>query len=101
MGIRPLTLAVALIAAAVLATACGREETGSVAASPTGTGPSLAGRIEADGSSTVAPLTQLAAERFRAEQPGVNVTVGIAGTGGGFERFCNGETDISDASRPI
>jgi phosphate transport system substrate-binding protein len=101
VGIRPLTLAVALLAAALLATACGREETGSVAASPTGTGASLSGRVEADGSSTVAPLTQLAAERFRAEQPGVNVTVGIAGTGGGFERFCNGETDISDASRPI
>ena len=47
------------------------------------------------------PLTTRAAEAFREEQPDVNVTVGISGTGGGFERFCAGETDISDASRPI
>jgi phosphate transport system substrate-binding protein len=61
----------------------------------------LSGRIEADGSSTVGPLTTAAAERFQEQHPDVNVTVGISGTGGGFERFCNGETDISDASRPI
>ena len=61
----------------------------------------LSGRIQADGSSTVAPLTTAAAELFREEQPGVRVTVGTSGTGGGFERFCNGETDISDASRPM
>ena len=61
----------------------------------------LAGRLAADGSSTVAPLVTLAAERFRKEQPGVRVTVGTSGTGGGFERFCRGETDISNASRPI
>jgi phosphate transport system substrate-binding protein len=44
---------------------------------------------------------QLAAERFGAVNPGVSVSVGVAGTGGGFERFCAGETDLSDASRPI
>ncbi len=55
----------------------------------------------ADGSSTVGPLTTAAAEAFRGEQPDVNVEVGIAGTGGGFERFCAGETDLSNASRPI
>ena len=55
----------------------------------------------ADGSSTVGPLTTAAAEAYREEQSGVNVEVGISGTGGGFERFCAGETDISDASRPI
>ena len=54
-----------------------------------------------DGSSTVAPLTTAAAELFKEEQAGVNVTVGTSGTGGGFEKFCAGETDISDASRPI
>jgi phosphate transport system substrate-binding protein len=46
-------------------------------------------------------LIALAAERFRKQNPGVKVTVGIAGTGGGFERFCRGETDLSNASRPI
>jgi phosphate transport system substrate-binding protein len=61
----------------------------------------LSGRVRADGSSTVGPLISLAAERFRKENPGVKVTVGIAGTGGGFERFCRGETDLSNASRPV
>jgi phosphate transport system substrate-binding protein len=61
----------------------------------------LSGRIQIDGSSTVAPLMTLAAERFRRQEPGVRVTVGTSGTGGGFERFCRGETDLSDASRPI
>jgi phosphate transport system substrate-binding protein len=61
----------------------------------------LSGNIEVDGSSTVGPLIQAAAEFFQEENSGVNVTVGISGTGGGFERFCVGETDISNASRPI
>jgi phosphate transport system substrate-binding protein len=61
----------------------------------------LSGTIRIDGSSTVAPLSEAAAELFQNENPGVQVTVGTSGTGGGFEKFCNGETDISDASRPI
>ena len=61
----------------------------------------LGGRLSADGSSTVAPLMSLAAERFRKVEPGVKVTVGTSGTGGGFERFCRGETDLANASRPI
>jgi phosphate transport system substrate-binding protein len=96
-----LTLAAGLATVALIAVGCGRERDGALAASPTGTGPSLSGQIEADGSSTVGPLTTAAAELFREQQPGVNVTVGISGTGGGFERFCAGETDVSDASRPI
>jgi len=56
--------------------------------------------IAADGSSTVGPYVTAAAEGFRKEA-GVDVTVGISGTGGGFERFCRGETDLSNASRPI
>jgi phosphate transport system substrate-binding protein len=64
-------------------------------------GGGLSGRIVADGSSTVGPFTTAAAERFQKEHSGVQVTVGISGTGGGFERFCRGETDLSDASRPI
>jgi phosphate transport system substrate-binding protein len=59
------------------------------------------GAITADGSSTVGPFTTKAAEDFRAEDPDARVTVGISGTGGGFERFCAGETDISNASRSI
>jgi phosphate transport system substrate-binding protein len=61
----------------------------------------LEGTIKIDGSSTVAPLSTAAAELFQQENPGVRVTVGTSGTGGGFEKFCSGETDISDASRPI
>jgi phosphate transport system substrate-binding protein len=61
----------------------------------------LKGVITADGSSTVGPYTIAAAEGFHKKNPGVQVTVGISGTGGGFQRFCNNEIDLSDASRPI
>jgi phosphate transport system substrate-binding protein len=61
----------------------------------------LSGRITADGSSTVGPYVIAAAEGFQKKNRGVQVTVGISGTGGGFERFCRGETDLSNASRPI
>lgn len=58
-------------------------------------------QILVDGSSTVYPITEAVAEEYRKVEPSVNVTVGISGTGGGFKKFCAGETDISDASRPI
>jgi phosphate transport system substrate-binding protein len=62
----------------------------------------LRGTITADGSSTVGPYTTAAAELFRkAGAKSVKITVGISGTGGGFQRFCKGETDLSDASRPM
>ena len=61
----------------------------------------LSGTIQVDGSSTVFPVTQAVAEEFRKEQPGVQVNVAVSGTGGGFKRFTVGETDISNASRPI
>jgi phosphate transport system substrate-binding protein len=57
--------------------------------------------ITADGSSTVYPITEAVAEEFQKANPGVKATIGISGTGGGFKKFCAGETDISDASRPI
>jgi phosphate transport system substrate-binding protein len=58
--------------------------------------------IKVDGSSTVYPITEAVAEEFQKSKKGaVKVTVGISGTGGGFKKFCRGETDISDASRPI
>lgn len=66
-----------------------------------GQAPKLSGTILIDGSSTVFPITEAMAEEFQKRHPGVKVTVGISGTGGGFKKFCRGETDISDASRPI
>jgi len=100
-----LGLLIALLA--VVAAGCGREDedtSGNGAAAGTtsdGGDEELSGRVQIDGSSTVGPLTTSAAELFREEQPKVSVEVGISGTGGGFERFCVGETDISNASRPI
>jgi len=64
-------------------------------------GSDLSGSIKIDGSSTVYPITQAVAEEFMAANPGVKVTVGESGTGGGFKKWAAGETDISDASRPI
>ena len=64
-------------------------------------GSSLTGQVAIDGSSTVFPLTALAAEDFQVENSGAQVKVGSSGTGGGFEMFCRGETDANDASRPI
>lgn len=57
--------------------------------------------VTVDGSSTVFPISEAVAEEFQKENPDVRVTVGVSGTGGGFKKFCNGETDISNASRPI
>src|SRR6187399_2225497 len=58
--------------------------------------------IKIDGSSTVFPITEAVAEEFQKSKKGaVRVTVGISGTGGGFKKFCRGETDVQDASRPI
>lgn len=58
--------------------------------------------VKIDGSSTVYPITEAVAEEFqKAKKGAINVTVGISGTGGGFKKFCRGETDISNASRPI
>jgi phosphate transport system substrate-binding protein len=88
-----LTLAIALVA-----TACGGDD--DAGGTDTG-GTSLSGSIVIDGSSTVAPVTEAIAEEFRKEQSGVQVTVGTSGTGGGFTKFCAGETDVQDASRAI
>jgi len=63
--------------------------------------PKLEGSIAIDGSSTVYPIMELVAEDFNAEYPDVQITVGFSGTGGGFTKFAAGETDISNASRPI
>jgi phosphate transport system substrate-binding protein len=89
---------VPLLAACVVAmgaAACGSSDKPATAAKQ------FTGDVKVDGSSTVGPLTKAAAELYKDGQPKVNVTVGISGTGGGFKKFCNGEIDISDASRPI
>jgi phosphate transport system substrate-binding protein len=98
----PKKLWFALAVAAILAlgvVACDDDDDdgGSTGSTPSG----LSGDIRVDGSSTVGPLTEAIAEEFNAENPDVKVTVGTSGTGGGFEKFCAGETDINDASREI
>lgn len=93
----------ALSGAAVLAlglAACG-DDGGTGSGGSSDDGAQVSGTVKIDGSSTVAPLSEAAAEAFQGESSGVRVTVGTSGTGGGFEKFCAGETDISDASRAI
>ncbi len=90
---RPVTMSILASSALVLAACGGGEESGG--------GDGLSGDIIIDGSSTVAPLTEPIAAMFQQEHPDVRVSVGTSGTGGGFEKFCNGETAISDASRQI
>ncbi|PKA83154.1 phosphate ABC transporter substrate-binding protein (PhoT family) [Ulvibacter sp. MAR_2010_11] len=90
---------VSIIAIALIFGACGeKKENGESAQNDAA---ALSGTIKVDGSSTVFPITEAVAEEFRAVQPDVKVTVGVSGTGGGFQKFSRGETNISNASRPI
>ena len=99
-----------LLAATLLVAACGNSgattaptTAATQAVTPTGA-PSaapLSGTVTIDGSSTVYPITALVAEDFQTANSGVHVPVAFSGTGGGFKKFCVGETDINDASRPI
>ena len=101
MTIKTLLPALALVLALGVA-ACGGDDEGSASSGGGGSSEQdLSGKIAIDGSSTVAPFAQAAAELFNEENPDVQITVGASGTGGGFEKFCAGETDISNASRPI
>ena len=88
-----ISIATALVLAAGVS-ACGGSSGSTSAAS-------LSGSIRVDGSSTVFPFAQAAAESFNQDQANVKIAVGESGTGGGFAKFCAGETDISDASREI
>ena len=90
--IAPLALVILTLAA------CGRSSQDARGSSSASSGPSL---VTLDGSSTVFPISEAVAEEFQKVEKGVNVTVGISGTGGGFQKFCRAEIDISDASRPI
>src|SRR4029453_14727432 len=106
MIIKRLLLVLAMVAALAFGVAaCGGDDDdsgggGGGAASVSGGG-DLSGTIRIDGSSTVFPFAEAAGELFNEDNPNVKITVGESGTGGGFEKFCAGETDISDASRPI
>ena len=86
--------ALVLAPLALLVAGCGGGER-------SGDGAGLSGMVSIDGSSTVFPISEAMAEEFQIANPGVRVIVGISGTGGGFKKFCAGETDISDASRLI
>ena len=77
---------------AIASASCGQPESSDT---------SLGGAIRVDGSSTVFPISEAVAEEFRKVESGVQATVGASGSGGGFKKLCNGEIDISDASRPI
>lgn len=99
----------AILGSAIFLAACGDDEAADTDGN-TGTetetadnndAAQLEGEVLGDGSSTVAPVTEALVEEYNAVQPKVRVSVGISGTGGGFEKFMNGETDFSNASRPI
>src|SRR5688500_9983296 len=96
---RKMLLAAAAAATVLTMVGCGGGATTS--GTTEGGDAKLAGMVTADGSSTVAPISEAMAEEFQAANPGVRVTVGTSGTGGGFKKFLNKESDISNASRPI
>ncbi|MFN2431896.1 MAG: PstS family phosphate ABC transporter substrate-binding protein [Gemmatimonadota bacterium] len=89
------------VLALALALACGGGGAGDPESRGAGEASQLSGEVKGDGSSTVFPIMEAVAEEFQRENPRVRVTVGISGTGGGFKRFCAGDTDVSNASRPI
>ncbi|WP_114165958.1 PstS family phosphate ABC transporter substrate-binding protein [Exiguobacterium sp. TNDT2] len=89
-------LVASITSVAIIGAACGNNEEGGAA-----DGEGLSGKVVMDGSSTVFPIMEAVAEEYSAEQPEVEVTVGVSGTGGGFKRFVTGETDFSNASREI
>ena len=93
---KPLRLLLLGLVLVLIGAACGGDDDNGDAG-----GEELAGEILVSGSSTVEPISSLNAEKFQSENPGVSIAVDGPGTSDGFELFCNGETDISDASRPI
>jgi phosphate transport system substrate-binding protein len=85
----------AMVGSALLLGACGAN------GGAEGNGEQLSGSVKVDGSSTVAPIAEAINEEYAAVQPDVKVSIGVSGSGGGFEKFIAGETDLSNASRPI
>ena len=92
---------VSVLALAFILAACGSSSGGGDQGGGGGGGEQVSGEIVIEGSSTVQPITQAAAELFAEENPEARIEVGGAGTSDGFEAFCQGDTEISDASRPI
>ena len=90
-----------MAALAFTVAACGGGSSSSPASSSGGTAATGNTMVSLDGSSTVFPISEAVAEEFQKANKNIRVTVGISGTGGGFQKFCRAETDISDASRPI
>jgi phosphate transport system substrate-binding protein len=90
-----------LLALSLVAAACGGDDDGGDTADGGDTPTEVSGSLNISGSSTVEPITSLVAEKFQGANPDVEIAVDGPGTSDGFELFCNGETDISDASRPI
>ena len=98
-GLRGFALATIMGSVLVFTAGCGTEAGESVTASENIK--QLTGEIKIDGSSTVYPIMEAVAEEYQMVQPEVKVSVGLSGTGGGFKSFIAGETDMSNASRPI
>ena len=98
---KPLIAVLLTCALALGVAACGDDEETPSGGGGSSDAEAVSGKIAIDGSSTVYPFAQAAAELFNEDNPDVKISVGQSGTGGGFEKFCAGETDISDASRPI
>lgn len=94
-------VSLAILVAGLSACASGEQPTSSPGNGTDKPAANLEGKIGIDGSSTVFPITEAMAEEFQKANSKVQVTVGVSGTGGGFKKFCAGETDISNASRPI
>jgi phosphate transport system substrate-binding protein len=111
MQVKRKSILASLAVATLMLAACGGENQNTTsqetettpAASPAATGSSsnLSGNVLGDGSSTVFPVSEAMAEEFQKKNPGVKVTVGVSGTGGGFKKFCANEIDFTGASRPI
>lgn len=97
----PLRLIAAAAAMALVAAACGGDDGNGNDAGAGGGDSELTGEITVSGSSTVEPISTLVAQKFSSVNPGVAISVDGPGTGDGFELFCQGDTDVSDASRPI
>lgn len=95
-------MASTILGSTLLLAACGgTNEGGGTEENGSSTAGEVEGSVIGDGSSTVAPILEGIVEEYAGVQPGVQVTVGVSGTGGGFEKFMQGETDFSNASRPI
>lgn len=101
--LKSLAFATIIGGAMAVTAACGSDNANEAdkGTGTTGTETALQGEVLLDGSSTVFPIMEAVSEEYMAEQPDVKVSVGTSGTGGGFEKFAAGETDLSNASRPV